>query len=722
MAVVGETYVAVRGKTDGFERDVVTAGNNAGRNLARSLLGAAAVVKGVQFFKGAITEANDAQKVFAQTQAVIKSTGGAAKVTAKDVDNLATAISNKTAVDDDAIAAGENLLLTFTNVRNEVGVGRDIFNQATETLVDMAAAMGTDVSAGAIQLGKALNDPTKGITALTRVGVTFTEQQQKQIEAMQKAGDTAGAQRVILAELQKEFGGSAAAQATATDRIATAFGNLKEAIGTALLPVIADLSDKLVPLFQTFTDMDPATQKLVGEFALGGAGILGLAFAVDKLSGSFDGLKKSVLFLVDNPLVLTLLAVGAAFAYAYKKSEAFRDIVQLGLVGAFLLVGQVADVAMAAFRRVVDFLRVVFAPQIAVVTAVFDHLGDAVRTAVRTVLRILGDMADIVGSKWKILLDVLTGRWAEAWDEIKSLPGKVLRLMVDSVKTAFDWAHLLFDIGQDIVRGLWDGIKDMGGWLKDKVGGFISDHVPGPVKKLLGIGSPSKLFADIGRDVVLGLIQGITENTDHTAEAMKGLRDRLVQGAGEMMDALTQAVAAKQAGLQDAILGGFDITGLSTSNDLFQDVPVFTRDASGNIVPPHREKVGTSTSSLTGFGLATTLEDQNRQLRQLGDELATLTKAGVSQGLVELAATDFRLRQSLLDAVNTGFVNRINQAFSARDTLSHRAGGEALGPEFDFLNKAGAASKQFILSIAKVENLDVTRVVDFFNQLQAMAR
>jgi hypothetical protein len=118
--------------------------------------------------------------VAAQTDAVIKSTGGSANVTAKQIDQLASSMMKKTGIDDETIQSGENMLLTFTNIRNEVGKGNDVFNQSTSILADMSTALGTDMSKSAIQLGKALNDPIKGISALRRVGVSFTDAQKEQ--------------------------------------------------------------------------------------------------------------------------------------------------------------------------------------------------------------------------------------------------------------------------------------------------------------------------------------------------------------------------------------------------------------------------------------------------------------------------------------------------------------------------------------------------------------
>ena len=114
-------------------------------------------------------------------------------------------------VDDEVIQSGENVLLTFKNIHNEVGKGNDIFNQATKATLDFSVAMGKDLPSAAIMVGKALNDPIKGLTALGRAGVQFTKSQVAMIKKMVKAGDVAGAQKLILRELEDQFGGSAKA-------------------------------------------------------------------------------------------------------------------------------------------------------------------------------------------------------------------------------------------------------------------------------------------------------------------------------------------------------------------------------------------------------------------------------------------------------------------------------------------------------------------------------
>ena len=84
----------------------------------------------------------EAQKVAAQTNAVLKSTGGRPSVTAKQVEKLAESLMLKSGVDDEVIQSGENVLLTFTNIRNEAGKGNDIFDQATKATLDLSVALG----------------------------------------------------------------------------------------------------------------------------------------------------------------------------------------------------------------------------------------------------------------------------------------------------------------------------------------------------------------------------------------------------------------------------------------------------------------------------------------------------------------------------------------------------------------------------------------------------
>jgi hypothetical protein len=182
------------------------------QNLGRNAAIAGAAVAG---FAAVIATSARAlariETINAQTNAVLKSTGTIANGTAQDIENLAGRLEALTATEAETIQEGANLLLTFKNIRNEAGAGNDIFNQTTAAMVDVARAMGTSASGEAIRLGKALNDPIRGIAALSRVGIQFTDDQREQIKVLTESGDIMSAQKIILAELQSQFGGSGAA-------------------------------------------------------------------------------------------------------------------------------------------------------------------------------------------------------------------------------------------------------------------------------------------------------------------------------------------------------------------------------------------------------------------------------------------------------------------------------------------------------------------------------
>jgi hypothetical protein len=195
----------------------------------------AATVKQVRSLITAYEEGDQAQR---QLEARLKSTGNAAGLTAEQIQKMAKELQSVTTFGDDAILMGQNMLLTFTKI------GGDIFPQATEAMLDMAQSMGGDLQAASIQLGKALNDPVEGVSALKRVGVQLSEQQENQIKAFVKANDIASAQAIILKELNVQMGGTARAAAGGSGAIkqfANEWGDAQEELAGKIIPTITEI-------------------------------------------------------------------------------------------------------------------------------------------------------------------------------------------------------------------------------------------------------------------------------------------------------------------------------------------------------------------------------------------------------------------------------------------------------------------------------------------------
>lgn len=255
---VGSIHFDLALKTKDFDADVARINSkmqgmgDSFAKIGKAMAIGATVATGavIAFGVSAVKSFQESELAVTQLNAVLKSTNGIAGVTADMANDLAKSFQKTTRFSDEMVLSAENMLLTFTNI------GKDVFPETTEAVLDMATAMGTDLKSTAIQVGKALQDPIEGVTALQRVGVRLTEQQKKQVEAMVKAGKTAEAQKIILKELQTEFGGSAKMAGTTfagqIDILKNKFDDLKEAVGETLVKSLTPLMAKL----SKFVDSD----------------------------------------------------------------------------------------------------------------------------------------------------------------------------------------------------------------------------------------------------------------------------------------------------------------------------------------------------------------------------------------------------------------------------------------------------------------------------------
>jgi phage-related protein len=383
--------------------------------------------------KTGIDEFTEASKVSAQTDAVLKSTGKSAGVTAKQVDELAGSLMKKSGVDDEAIQSGENMLLTFTRVQNQAGKGNDIFNRATKTMLDMSVALGQDLPSSAMQLGKALNDPIRGMTALQRVGVTFSDAQREQIKTMVEAGDTMGAQKLILAELNKEFGGSAEAVGKTlpgqVNILKQSFSNLAgELVGT------------LAPALQTIASAMAAHPALFKALVIG---VLALAAALVVMNVAL-----AVTSVVASPIALIILAVVAAVAAL--AAVAYLVYKNWGAISAFF--GQVWDAIKTGAEAVFNWLKsnwplllgVLTGPfglAIALIVTHWNEIKNAAITAMNAIKAVVTTVWNAIVAAVRAALSAIQAAVTAGWNAIRGV--------VTSVSSAINSA----------VTAAWNGIR-----------------------------------------------------------------------------------------------------------------------------------------------------------------------------------------------------------------------------------------------------------------------
>lgn len=272
-----------------------------------------------------VEETSAAQFAAAQLNAALKSTGGVAGQSAEALLQHASALQKMTMFGDDAIIGAQSMLLTFTKIQG------DTFPKATEAVLDVAQAMGTDLKSAAIQVGKALNDPVRGVTALARSGIQFSDAQKEMIAKLVETNRLAEAQTLILKELETQFGGSArAARSTlggALEGLKNDFGDLFEisnentqglvnainaisrSLGTfkdLLNDVVQFASWAFVGLVKAANNLYLAIQRLAVELAREVVAIFDLLFSdlpvIGKAIGGALGGIKTELRAIDNAL------------------------------------------------------------------------------------------------------------------------------------------------------------------------------------------------------------------------------------------------------------------------------------------------------------------------------------------------------------------------------------------------------------------------------------
>jgi len=260
-----------------MQRQAAETGKKIGTVLAAGITAGVAVA-GVAF-ASVIRNTIEAEKVSAQLDAVLKSTGRTAPGLSTAIKAYSAELQNVTTFGDEAITSTQSWLLTFNKI------GGDVFPRATKAILDASTALGTDLKSQTMQVGKALNDPIKGISALADAGIQFSDDQKAVIKSFVETGEVAKAQEIILAELETQFGGSAeAARNTfggAIQALKNSFGDLLEGSGGNLKGVTSALNDL------TDTLNDPDVKAGFGEVV---SGILWITKVAVEGIGAIGGL------------------------------------------------------------------------------------------------------------------------------------------------------------------------------------------------------------------------------------------------------------------------------------------------------------------------------------------------------------------------------------------------------------------------------------------------
>ena len=457
-----------------------------GAAAAAGLAASAFVAKqGITFLKQGIDEAKEAQQTMREATTTFgEGSAALAKITA-DAEKFGKAI----AVDNDEIIK----LATQLGSRlpaDSKALSAELINTAKDIEAYTAGALSAEAVSS--KLAKAFTDGELSAKELTKIFPDLSDATYEQAEALSKAGKNQEALTLLNDAAQKKYGDAAEKNVTATQKFDKALADLKETVGSKVLPIVEKFINALTFVLEKFSALPGPVQNAVIAFVavVGVTGTLLTLFASMKTS------------------LITLGIVKAA--------DAAASGAQTAALGAQTTATTAATGAQRAFNltMLANPIGIVIAAIVAIIAVIV------------LLVKNWDTVTEVVGKAWDKIKEFASG----AWEALKGFAKKVAEFAQDVIEVFTFIPRKMFELGKNIVSGLWDGIQNMASWLKNKVFDFFGNLIPSWAKKMLGISSPSKVFAAFGENIVQGLAQGINAAENIAKNATLSLGNTTVGG------------------------------------------------------------------------------------------------------------------------------------------------------------------------------------------------
>jgi hypothetical protein len=533
---VGVGYIPILPDFAGFDEKVAKGAEKAGKSqklkkagqiAGGTFLAAAGAVVATGF-----DELLSEDKINKQLQARERSTKHAANASIQHINNLSNAVLKLSGIDDEATKSTAAMVLTFRDIRNEAGKGNDVFDRTVRAVTDVATAMNNGATPSAeqlsktsIQLGKAINDPIKGMGALSRIGVTFTEGQKKQVEGFIKNNEAIKAQKLILGELNKEFGGSAKALGQSLpgqiNKAKETFRNLSAELVRGLLPAfnkVLEVAQDVINFLEEHKDFTKGL--LIGLGALGAALLVvtsPIAAVVAAVAGLVVGFVEAYKHSEKFREIVT--NVGAALKSAYEKAlpwvenalhnfiDAMKDAEKWAvnafngikseinrIVESFKTFWKESGVVRTAVKLIWDGMKLYFGLMVAIVQKAFSMIIGTAKRVWAAIVQVFQGAYQTVKGIVQVFSGVLTGHFGRAWDGVKNIFSGAIKVVLglirgitaparEEIATIGSALGGAFEKVWDTISGVFeDGVNAVGGFLQDLA------NIINPLLGALGIG------------------------------------------------------------------------------------------------------------------------------------------------------------------------------------------------------------------------------------------
>lgn len=491
----------INAATEKAKKDIVSMSNLGSKSFAFGRQSGAfglGIVGGLGLTVKAAEDAEIANKRLEQT---FKTMGESNGVAAKQAENYADKLQMSIGVEDEEIKMVQSKLATFKKVSDETARMSGLFDRATAAAYDMAAGGFGEAASNATQLGKALQNPAVGATALAKAGAINKSDLPliKQIQATKGLG---AAQEFVMKAIERQFKGQAANTATSSSKMKVQFSEVAETLGKTLLPQVQKTMKQIGDAANRFNVWAQNNKGLVSTLT-GVIGKLGLlSLGVSAASFIFGGLFKTIafgqkIFLLTRTAYIAYTAATAAGAGITGGMTAAVTALNLAFLAnpiTWIILGIVALIA-AGYLLIKnwDKVKLFFVNLWANIKIVFTKAWEFFK-------------------KWGFLMLGPIGLVLKYWDNIKAffvnLWSKVKDIFIGGLKFFFELPARFAILGGNIISGIWTGIKNKVAQLFDYVKS-IGKKIADTFKNVLGIASPSKVFMDYGVNITEGAKKGI---------------------------------------------------------------------------------------------------------------------------------------------------------------------------------------------------------------------
>jgi hypothetical protein len=234
----------------------------------------------------------ESRKADIQLQFMLETMNGVSAETTETTKRMAAyadQVNKATGIDDEQVKTVQRKLLVFKSLRSTADDMGGTFDRATQAAIDLAAGGFGTMETNAIKLGRVLENPIANLNALSRAGITFTEQEKRKIAQLIESGKQFEAQDLVLKSIEDRVLGLAEASATPFEKLQAQFEQIGDAIGEQMLGPLEDINKEVSKWLST-PQGKKDVQEIADAFVEGAKGVRDMAKFLGDVKGFLDSI------------------------------------------------------------------------------------------------------------------------------------------------------------------------------------------------------------------------------------------------------------------------------------------------------------------------------------------------------------------------------------------------------------------------------------------------